>query len=81
MPPKKQGDPPSDWTDSDRAALREIIEERDFDKRAEARRDRIIASVKGWALWFGAVIGGFILTKDAIAGAWTWFKHWVSGVP
>ena len=83
MPPaKRPGDvPANDFTDSDLAVLRSIIDEYKFSKQFEARRDRIVSSVKSAATWAGAVIGGFVLLKDSIAGAWKWFLHLITGGP
>lgn len=83
MPPKQSQDskPPREWTDSERAILREILEEREFEKQLDARKASAAATIKSIAQWVAAVIGGILLMKDSAQGAWTWFKHWITGGP
>lgn len=81
MTPRTNGEKPEnkDWTDSERATLREVIEERQFEKQLDMRKERVVATVKATAQWVAAVIGGFVILKDSLQGAWKWFTHWIAG--
>ena len=67
------------FTDSDRAALQDLLEEADFKrklaKRAAARRE----TIKTWTQWAGTATAVLVFGRDAITWALTLLKSWLSG--
>lgn len=72
MPPKKQ--PPE--SDSDRAVLDELLDERRFKLELRKRRIALFAGFRTWTTWIGG-LGGFaaavVTFKDHFMN---WVKSW-----
>jgi hypothetical protein len=78
VPPKKNnGDP---LTDSERAALDEWRDEREFQERlAKLRRERI-ESLSSIGKGIGAIVVALTFARDALVWVWSALKTW-AGLP
>lgn len=62
---KKPAD--SEFSDSDRARLNELLEDEEFRRRLEERHKKRVEAVKAWATWLITVTAALSLIKDAAA--------------
>jgi anti-sigma factor RsiW len=67
------------FTESDRVALDELLDEAHFKrqlaKRAAARRE----TIKTWSQWAGTATALLVFGRDAIAWGLTLLKSWLNG--
>lgn len=73
MPQKKEQR--EDWTDSERAALDALIEEREREQWLKERRATFLASAKGAFQWLTAAALAWSVVRDLGSVAWKWLRH------
>ena len=78
MPPKKNNGEP--LTDSERAALDEWREEREFQERLAKLRKERIESVKSIGQGIGAIVVALTFARDALAWLWSALKAWAASI-
>lgn len=72
-PKEKQG-----FTESDKAELDELLEERRFDDLLKARRKKRIDAVRGWASLVVLLIAVVTQVGGLVVSAWEQIRTWVS---
>jgi hypothetical protein len=71
--------PDSQFSDSDRAKLDQMLDDAEFQRRLDERHRKRMESVKTWATWLITVAAAISLIKDAAAALFKHAAEWIGG--
>lgn len=68
---------PPPLSDTDRARLDELLEEREFEDKLSKRRKLQMDAAKAWAQWLTSMAAAVIIIKELGSAAWKQIVAWV----